>query len=121
MPELKIYNRGDDLPLPLYYQAETFVRITWADHDEYDIDGGLTEPAIHIVLAEGNLLLSYASLIWTDLDYTGIRYRCYGLRSVFTFRGFRRRGYGGQVVQAATTLIQQKRDADIGLLWTGSG
>ncbi|MEO1166987.1 MAG: GNAT family N-acetyltransferase [Chloroflexota bacterium] len=118
MSELKIYHATKDLPLPLYYQVETFVRIEWTDDEDYDIDEGLDEPNIHIVLSEGNTLFSYASVIWVDIVHNEISYKCYGLRSVFTFSASRRQGFGGQVVKAATDLIQQKEDADIALLWT---
>lgn len=38
------------MPQPLYYQAETFVWITWTDGPDYDMDAGLEEPAVHIAL-----------------------------------------------------------------------
>ncbi|NJK78726.1 MAG: GNAT family N-acetyltransferase [Chloroflexaceae bacterium] len=115
---MSIYQTGDALPRPLYYQAEAFSRIVFDDDEEYDIDLGLTEPAVHITVAQGNLLIAYAAVSWTDLEHAGVQYRCYGLSTVLTFPAFRRRGYGGQMVQAAITLITQAADADIALLWT---
>lgn len=99
-------------------QAETFVRLTWADDIAYDMDDGLCESSVHIALADGNTLFAYASIIWLDLNHQDDVYRCYGLRSVFTFPASRNRGYGGQVVQAATDYMRQQADADIALLWT---
>lgn len=118
MSNLNIYHNGKEIPLPLYYQAETFVRLQWADDEDYDVDDGLDEPAIHITLSQGNSLISYASLIWTDVKNVDTTYHCYGLRSVFTFPASRRRGYGGQVVRSATKFIENQPNADIALLWT---
>ncbi|MEO1166080.1 MAG: GNAT family N-acetyltransferase [Chloroflexota bacterium] len=118
MPNITIHKTSEDVPLPLYYQAETFIRLTWADDEDYDMDDGLDEPAVHITLSEGNTLFSYASLISTDLALAGVTYRCYGLRSVFTFPASRKQGYGRQVVQAAGDYVSQQADADVALLWT---
>lgn len=120
MPEIKIYSSAKEMPAPLYYQAETFVRLTWADDRDYDMDVGFYEPAVNVTLAqeETNTLFSYAPIIELDLNFEGTDYRCYGLRSVFTFPASRRRGYGGQVVQASTEFIQGQEDEDIALLWT---
>ncbi|MEL6525192.1 MAG: hypothetical protein AAFQ07_05715 [Chloroflexota bacterium] len=74
MPNITIYKTSEDVPLPLYYQAETFIRLTWADDEDYDMDDGLDEPAVHITLSEGNTLFSYASLIWTDLELAGVTF-----------------------------------------------
>ncbi|MGB1285469.1 MAG: GNAT family N-acetyltransferase [Aggregatilineales bacterium] len=117
MPTLKIYRDEQKIPLPLYYQAETFIRIEWIDSDDYEIDGGLAEPAIQVAVSEGNLLIAYAAIIWLDIEHTDETYHCYGLNSVFTFAEYRRRGFGGQVVEAATATIQQQPGADIALLW----
>lgn len=116
--ELNIYAGGDELPLPIYYQVQGFSRVVWWDGDGYNIDLGLEEPAIHVVLADGKLLISYAAIIWRDIQHDGIMYKCYGLSGVLTFPAFRRRGFGGRVVQAATDYIRNEQMAEIALLWT---
>ncbi len=116
--ELQIFATASDMPPSLYYQAETYVRLEWADEPDYDMEGGLQEAAAHVTLGRGNTLFSYASVIRTELEHGGETYRCYGLRSVFTFPASRRRGYAARVVAAATALMTNRPDADIGLLWT---
>jgi hypothetical protein len=44
---------------------------------------------------------------------------CYGLSAVLTYPYFRKRGYGSQVVGAATDHIKQAADADFAWLQTG--
>ena len=117
-PQLHIYPTSADLPPAYYYQAQAFMRIVFGDLDDYDMDYGLEEEAQHIVVAQGKTLISYTAVIWTTLEFEGESYRCYGLSGVLTFPHFRGRGYGGQVVAAATDIIRQSADADIGLLWT---
>jgi GNAT superfamily N-acetyltransferase len=117
-PELHIYRSGAELPLHYYYQAQAFMRIVWGDLDNYDMDYGLQEEAQHVVVARGKTLISYAAVIWITLEFEGEHYRCYGLTGVMTYPHFRGRGYGGQVVAAATDIIRQDPAADMGLLWT---
>jgi GNAT superfamily N-acetyltransferase len=117
-PELRIYRTSAELPLPLYYQAQAFSRIFWSDGDDYDIDLGLNESAIVVVLVNGNSLITHAAIVYADVTCAGRTYKCCGLSSVMTFPAFRKRGYGGQVVQAATALIREDTAVDIALLWT---
>ena len=117
-PELLIYREDETIPLPYYYQVQSFVRVFWSDSDEHDIDRGLQQSAINIVLAKGHSLLSYATVVWRDVLIDEQPYKLYGLGDVMTFPHFRKRGYGGQVVQAATDIIQAESSADFGLLWT---
>ena len=116
MPTLTIYREGTPIPDHFYYQAQAFSRLNWYDSDTYDIDLE-REELTHIVLAEGKLLISYAQVLWRDIEHDGVIYKCGGLSGVMTYPHFRRRGYGGQVVQAATNLITDAL-ADIALLWT---
>jgi GNAT superfamily N-acetyltransferase len=97
---------------------QAFIRIFWADGDDYDIDYGLREEAFHVLLAIGNALISYAGVVSVHIQHAGITYTCFGLSSVMTFPAFRKRGYGGHVVEVATSLIHQDTSADIALLWT---
>lgn len=117
-PQIYIYRPEDEIPPHYYYQAQSFVRIFWADGDDHDIDLGLKEPTIHVVLAKGKLLLSYATVVWREVAIDGQSYQCYGIGDVMTFPSFRKRGYGGQVVQTATNMIKTETSADFGLLWT---
>ncbi len=119
MYDLHVYRSSAELPHPFYYQAQAFMRITWSDSDDYNIDLGLEEPQIaFVVVAQGNRLISYAEVIWKTLLHADEPYKCYGLSGVLTFPAFRKRGYGGQVVEAAGKLIQEDPQADIALLWT---
>lgn len=118
MPELNIYRSGADVPRPLYYQAQAFSRIVFGDIEDYDIDLELHEPGMHVVVSEGNLLISWATIVWRDIHHAGQSYTCFGLSGVLTFPAFRNRGYGGQVVKTATDLIRADARADIALLWT---
>jgi GNAT superfamily N-acetyltransferase len=117
-PELHIYRSSAELPLHYYYQAQAFMRIVWGDLDDYDMDYGLQETPQHIVVARGKTLISYVGVLWLPLEFEGEHYRCYGLTGVLTYPHFRKRGYGGQAVAAATDLIRQDPAADIALLWT---
>ena len=115
MPQLMIY---DKIPTHFYYQAQAFSRIIWYDSDIYDIDLELDEPMTHIVLANGKSLISYAQILSKQVMLEGKMYSCYGLSGVMTFPFFRKRGYGGQVIEAAIALMQNDHSADIALLWT---
>ncbi|GEM_PF-3433182 len=116
--QLLIYRENELIPLHYYYQAQSFIRIFWADGDDHDINKSLQQPAIRIVLAKGKSLLSYATIVWRDIVIDEQPYHMLGLGDVMTFPSFRKRGYAGQVVQTATNLILSEISADFGLLWT---
>lgn len=120
LPELHMYDIHDKFPPHFYYQVEAFSRIVWGENPEAedDLDAGLDEPVQRFVVARGKRLISYASVCYVELELDGVRYHCGGVGGVMTFPAFRRSGYGGQVVQAATESIQQSPTVDIGLLWT---
>lgn len=117
MPQLMIY---DKIPEHFYYQAQAFSRIIWYDSDRYDIDLELDAPMTHIVLANGKSLISYAQVLSKTINHEGTVYNCYGISGMMTFPFFRKRGYGGQVVEAAISVMQDNKFADIALLWTES-
>lgn len=118
VPQIFIYRDDKQIPPHFYYQAQSFVRIFWSDSDDHDIDYGLKSPRIHIVLAKGKSLISFATIVWRDVVVDGQPYKLYGLGDVMTFPHFRKRGYAGQVVQVASDLIKNEMSADFGLLWT---
>jgi predicted GNAT family N-acyltransferase len=118
MPELTIYKTTAELPPHIYYQMEAFVRIVWVDGEDFDIDLGWQEEATHFVIANGKQLISYALVVWKDIECNSITYKCGGLGSMMTFPAFRSKGYGGQVAKAATDTILSEPSADIALLWT---
>lgn len=118
--ELQIYPVGTALPLHFCYQMESFSRIVWGeDPDETgDIEDGFGEEGHHFVMARGKRLISYAMISYHTLELEGESYRCAGVGGVMTYPAFRQRGYGGQVVGAATATILNDPTVDIALLWT---
>src|SRR5690242_19219036 len=104
-PQLHIYASNADLPAAIRYQVHSFMRILWFDRDDYDMDSGVEDDALHptyVALTNGSTLLSFATVISKTLAFNGENYTCYGLANVMTFPHFRQRGFGGQVVEAAT-------------------
>ena len=118
MPELKIYRNHLEIPEYFYYQAQAFSRIIWYDSDDYNIDLERDDPMTHIVLANGKSLISYAQILSSTITHEGIIYQCYGLSGVMTYPFFRKRGYGGQVVESAMSVMREDPSTDIALLWT---
>ncbi len=118
-PHIHIYANNADLPATIRYQVHSFMRIEWYDLDDYDMDSGVEDDVLHpsyVALTNGTTLFSFATVIWKMLELNGEQYICYGLANVITFPHFRKRGFGGQVVEAATKIIRES-DADIALLW----
>ncbi|MEO8608220.1 MAG: GNAT family N-acetyltransferase [Chloroflexota bacterium] len=119
-PQMHIYASNADLPAAIRYQVHSFMRIEWYDMDDYDMDSGVENDELHpsyVALTNGNTLLSFATVVRKMLELNGEKYICYGLANVMTFPHFRKRGFAGQVVEAATKIIRES-DADIALLWT---
>lgn len=116
--ELHVYRSSAELPIHFYYQAQSFVRMEFIDGDAYDIDGEIDKPAMHVVVANGKSLLSYVQVTWTTLDVAGETFKCYGLGGMMTYPAYRKRGLGGQVLDAAMSLIREDSAADVALLWT---
>ena len=115
--DVQIFPSNTELPEYFYYQAMALGRVMWGESDEYNIDLGVAAPAQHLVIAQGKRLISYASIVRVPLEVNGTTYQCLGLGGVMTFPHFRKRGYGTQLVQAATQLIREDTSADIALLW----
>lgn len=121
MPAITIYPSNDAVPPLVACQIRAFIRITWFDAYQFDLRAPLMpdewHPA-HVVLDEQEVMLSYAGVVWQMMQHGGETYKMYGLSSVFTYPAFRRKGYGAQVVEAASAHIEQDIAADIAVLFT---
>jgi GNAT superfamily N-acetyltransferase len=120
MPELRVYQQLD-FPAIYKWQAIAFMRMEWPSiFQGENLYMPETYPPelqpVHFVVAEGDTLLSYATLLKLDLDHAGRNYQVYGFGNMLTFPPFRRRGYGGQVLRAATHFIRES-DVDAGILF----
>ena len=110
-------HRGADLPDAFRWQATAFVRTQWPD-----VGGGSLretyppelEP-LHVVLADGDLLLGYAGILRLRLPHDGRDWLVDCLGRVFTFPGARGSGRGRRLVDAATRAIEAG-GADVGAL-----
>jgi aminoglycoside 2'-N-acetyltransferase I len=77
----------------------------------------LNDPALHAMifsLVVDSQLASHVSVPQKTIVHRGEPCRAYGLSGVLTVPAFRGRGYGEQVVRAATAFMEQD-GADIGL------
>jgi GNAT superfamily N-acetyltransferase len=120
MPTLTFYPQPE-FPAIYKWQAIAFMRMEWSSifQGENLYMSEIYPPEfqpIHFVVAEGDTLLSYGTLLKTHLTHAGSDYRVYGFGNLLTFPPFRRRGHGGQVLQAATKFIQQS-DVDVAILF----
>lgn len=121
MPAIQIYPSNEALPPAYDCQIRSFIRLTWHDGYAYDLNAPLLPPEIHpqhIVMAEQHVLMSAARVSWVMMEHAGQTYKLYCLGNVLTYPAFRRRGYGNQVVQAATDLIRTDSTADAAILLT---
>jgi GNAT superfamily N-acetyltransferase len=112
----------DTLPTDYEWQIRDFVRIHWYDAFQHDVNETLHTPFWHpryFVIANQRALFSAATAVWKPVEINGTAYKTYGLSSVLTYPAFRGKGYGLQVVEAATDYIKQQADADMAILWTG--
>jgi hypothetical protein len=120
MPELTIYQQPD-FPSIYKWQTIAFMRMEWASIF-YDDNLYMSETyppelqPVHFVIAEEDSLLSYASLLKRNLDHAGVDYGIYGFGNLLTFPPYRKRGYGGKILQAATDFLQHS-DVDAGILF----
>lgn len=120
MAQLTIYQQTNFPPI-YKSQAIAFMRMEWSSIF-YDDNLYMSETyppelqPVHFVMAEDDSLLSYASLLKLNLPHTGNEYSIYGFGNLLTFPPYRRRGYGGQVLQAATDFIRQG-DVDAAILF----
>jgi len=120
MPELLEF-RGNDLPDDIRLQVLSFLRIEWpggfSGPNQYrDWISKPDEHPVHFVVVESGLLISHAEVLWKHLDHGGESFKTSGLSGVLTYPGFRRQGFGHQVVEAGSKWILQS-DADIAMLW----
>lgn len=120
MSQLTIYQQAE-FPAAYKWQAIAFMRMEWSsifyDDNLYMSETYPPELApVHFVIAEGDSLLSYASLLKLPLSHAGNDYQIYGFGNLLTFPPYRKRGYGGQILQAATDFIHQSQ-VDGGILF----
>lgn len=120
MPELTLY-RQPDFPAIYKWQAIAFMRMEWSSIFQgenlymQETYPPALEP-VHFVVAEGETLISYGSLLMVDLLHAGEAYHVYGFGNLLTFPPFRRQGYGGQILQRATRFIRES-DVDAAILF----
>jgi predicted GNAT family N-acyltransferase len=117
------YESAEIIPPQLAGRIRALLRAEWpAGADEDDDDARpLIDSELHptyFVLADGDQLLSYARTIWAPVAHVGQSFKLYGLGDVVTRPGFRQKGYGGRLVEEATTHIKSDREADAALLLT---
>jgi aminoglycoside 2'-N-acetyltransferase I len=77
----------------------------------------LNDPALHAMifsLVVGGRLASHLSVPRKSIEHRGELYNAYGLSGVLTVPAFRGKGYGEQIVRAATAFMEED-GADIGL------
>lgn len=120
MADLHIYRIGVLMPPHFYFQADAAMRLIFDDGEDYILAPQAETQMMHVVVADGLKLISYAGVISTMIEHQGIAYNCYGLSGVLTFPAHRKNGYGRQMIGAATQLILDEPSADIGLLWTAT-
>lgn len=82
------------------------------DHNIYPAEW---VPVLFSIVEKGKLI-SRAEVIEVNITHSGQIYNVCGICNVFTFPLFRNKGYGKQVVEAATNYILQS-GADIGILF----
>jgi aminoglycoside 2'-N-acetyltransferase I len=111
-----------DLPTHFRWQILSFMRTYWPDgfQGRNELRDWITSPELHpfhFVLSADALVISYAGVVWAVLNHAGEEYKVYGLSGVFTFPAHQGKGFGKQIVTAATNYIKSVGDADAGLLW----
>jgi GNAT superfamily N-acetyltransferase len=119
MPTLSRFT-NQDLPEYFAHQIRDFIRMTWFDAFQYDIHAKAMPDEwqpVYFVLAEEQALFSQAAVVTQTVGCNGRIYSCGGLSSALTYPAFRKRGYGSQVVEAATTYLKASA-FDVALLWT---
>lgn len=120
MPGLNIYQQSE-FPSIYKWQAIAFMRMEWTSIF-YDDNLYMSETyppefqPVHFVMAEEDSLLSYATLLKLDIPHVGVDYQTYGFGNLLTFPPYRKRGYGGQILQAATDFIKESR-VDVAILF----
>lgn len=120
MPKLSIYQHSE-FPALYKWQAIAFMRMEWTSIF-YDDNLYMSETyppdlqPVHFVMAQDDSLLSYASILILTIPHAGTNFQIYGFGNLLTFPPYRRQGYGGQILQAATNFIRQS-DVDAAILF----
>ena len=121
MLHLNAYLSAADLPPHFECQLRSFQRILWPAASEDERDEPLTAPDLHpayFVLARKQTVISSGRTIWAQISHQQTIYKVYGLGDVFTFPASRHKGYGSQIVAAATNHIRSDASADMAMLVT---
>ena len=120
MSELTIYQQSE-FPSIYKWQAIAFMRMEWTSIF-YDDNLYMSETyppdfqPVHFVIAQDDSLLSYATLLTLNIPHAGVEYQTYGFGNLLTFPPYRKHGYGGQILQAATDFVKQS-EADVAILF----
>ena len=118
MEDLLVF-ADDALPLELKCQVLAAHRIEWPGNyaGENRLRDSIQRPwlrPVHLVLAEGGILIAYAGVARKRLEHADETHKAYALSGVYTYPEFCRQEHGRRVVDAATARIRAS-DADIGL------
>lgn len=119
--EIALYPSNAALPEHLRGQILALIRIGFHDvAGDYRGPEALPEEwhPMHVVGLDGDVILSYAGVVWHMIRHAGEVFRSYGLSSVYTFPSCRGRGLGSRIVRRATDAIEQAGDGDVALLFT---
>lgn len=120
MPSLTIYEQKH-FPSVYNWQAIAFMRCEWPSIFQGDILY-LSAPyppelnPVHFVMAEGESLLSYATLMKMNLSHAGQDFVVYGFGNMLTFPPYRKLGYGRTILRAAREFIE-KSAVDVAILF----
>ena len=120
VPRVMSYDSAAAIPLPLEAQIRGLLHAEWPGTDE-DTVSSLIAPElhpVHFVLAEGNQVVSYTRTIWATVFHRGQGLKLYGLGDVVTRPEQRQIGYGGRLVEEATSHIRRDEEADAAVLLT---
>ena len=120
MADLYVYRQGEHLPPHFYFQAEAAMHIIFEYSGDGDLEPESDPRMMHVVIGKTRELIAYAGIICTTIEHQGAAYKCYGLSGVLTFPANRKKGYGRQIIDAATNLIREDASVDIALLWTAT-
>jgi len=111
---------AEDLPTHFIWQMLDFARMQW--HQDITHFGLPLHPAkwhpTYFLIADDQLLVSSATVLWKMIQFKGQSYKTYGLGMVLTYPSYRKQGYGRQVISNATRYIQDDTEADLALLQT---
>jgi GNAT superfamily N-acetyltransferase len=110
-----------DLPRELEIQVLAFMRIVWDDGFQGDerFRTRLWEDdrAMHLVRADGDLLVSHAQVGVPDVSHDGRHLRIAGVGGVMTYPQFRGEGHGTAVMRRTTDRILADASFDMGMLF----